>query len=60
MMQVIWVKIRSWHAVENHALKTLCGRQVQGEVQAAVLPGGKSCESCLRIIARQRYAESTP
>lgn len=59
-MDVQWVKIRSWHAVkpnyrdsrwENDSL-AFCGRRLMG---AAVddLPDEKSCESCLRILARE-------
>lgn len=51
-----WVKVRSWHAVEPTAdpdgrIKTRCGRWVTGEV-VDDLPAEKSCESCLRIVAR--------
>jgi hypothetical protein len=54
-MNVQWVRIRSWHAVRYQSLSlylTLCGRYSD---QAPVddLPGGKTCESCLRIIAKQ-------
>jgi hypothetical protein len=55
-----WVMIRSWHAVRTTyvtgGLVTLCGRVVAHGATASVdaLPSGKSCETCLRIFARQQ------
>ena len=49
----LYTRIRSWHVLENG--KTLCGRKV--DVFAPVdtdLPAEKSCETCLRILARKR------
>jgi hypothetical protein len=53
-----WVKIRSWHAVKFdtrgslHA--TYCGRFAAREAELLEdLPNEKSCESCLRIVAKQ-------
>ena len=59
-MDVKWVKIRSWHAVKpdyhdsrwpSDAL-AFCGRHLIGSAVDA-LPAERSCESCLRIIARK-------
>lgn len=55
-MNIFWYQIRSWHAATpTRALtsKTFCGRMVPVNAQwATERPSGKSCESCLRIIAR--------
>jgi hypothetical protein len=58
----VYVKIRSWHIeVDGQRHHTLCGLTVrdhpeEGEHQAGgwseTLPPGKSCESCLRALAR--------
>lgn len=58
-----WVKIVSWHAVRmvsrGGMVQTYCGRWMPvGTPTVAELPGGKSCESCLRITARQDDADS--
>lgn len=52
-----WVKIRSWHAVRNPSRSpnryvTFCGLVGDGP-PVEDLPAEKSCESCLRITARQ-------
>jgi len=47
-----WVKIRSWHVLRDDGLATLCGRQANGDI-VDTLPAEKSCETCLRIVARQ-------
>jgi len=54
-MDITWVKLTSWHAQrpKDHADTTYCGREIP--VDAAIsheLPAGKSCESCLRNVAR--------
>jgi hypothetical protein len=54
---MIWIRIRSWHGVLTptrvpNSYRTLCGRTAHG-TPADDLPAGKSCESCLRIIARK-------
>ena len=68
-MDVKWVKIRSWHAVRStisrvpndvvreglFASTTLCGR-IAGPGVVDDLPAERSCESCLRIIARKSDA----
>lgn len=56
-MDIEWVRIRSWHAVLTptrlpSTYKTLCGRRGSGDTVTG-LPAGKSCESCLRIVARR-------
>lgn len=47
-----WVQIRSWHAYVGGG-KTLCGRTVTAAVPVDFLPAGKSCETCLRSVARR-------
>jgi hypothetical protein len=54
-MDITWVKLISWHAArpKDHADTTYCGRQLPvGRPISDVLPAGKSCELCLRIIGR--------
>lgn len=56
-MNLVWFQNRhnlSWHAVvPNRGLvwKSLCGRVVE-TVTMAERGTGKSCETCLRIVAR--------
>jgi hypothetical protein len=55
-MNVVWVRIRSWHAIGTFDLAgpTLCGRRPKAQSDiASELPAGKSCETCLRIVARK-------
>jgi hypothetical protein len=55
-MKVAWVRIISWHALRVEALggRTLCGRAAAYNADISdEMPAGKSCESCLRIIARK-------
>lgn len=52
-----WVRIVSWHVlVPTRALPfaafTRCGRRVAAPEIRADMPQGKSCETCLRLIAR--------
>lgn len=53
-----WVKIVSWHAVRvtsrGGLAGTYCGRwaRAQAEVRED-LPSEKSCETCLRLVARE-------
>ena len=52
-----WVLIRSWHGVKQqlpipNRYKTLCGRPAYGQ-PVDELPAAKSCETCLRIVARK-------
>lgn len=50
-----YVRIRSWHVIRltrSGQPFTLCGRVGSGEIRD-LLPAEKSCETCLRIIARQ-------
>jgi len=50
---VLWVRVRSWHAYGLHG-RTLCGRLPMSDAPTSeALPSGKSCELCLRIVARQ-------
>lgn len=53
-----WVRIVSWHAVLTptrvpETYRTRCGRTVRNAETSDDLPAGKSCETCLRIVARQ-------
>ena len=51
----LWVRIRSWHALATVDGKTLCGRYAPVDSDTDTeLPAAKSCESCLRIIARKK------
>lgn len=52
-----WARVRSWHAVRTFLLggsvETYCGRVIASPAPIAEdLPAEKSCETCLRIIAR--------
>jgi hypothetical protein len=54
-MDIQWVKIKSWHAArpKDHADSSYCGQVLDGSMQISdELPAGKSCETCLRIVAR--------
>jgi len=55
-MNIEWVLIKSWHAIRltrSIEPRTLCGRIAAGSAEVRTdLPAGKSCESCLRIVAR--------
>lgn len=51
-----WARIVSWHAVGPDGTRTLCGRSLNRTEAGNLrdeLPAEKSCESCLRIVARQ-------
>lgn len=56
-VDVKWVKIRSYHAIRTwtrvpqHYI-TFCGRSASGP-ELDDLPAGKSCELCLRAVARK-------
>ena len=53
MSNWIWVRIRSWHVLVG-ANTTLCGRHASAGAETTdTLPAGKSCESCLRSLARR-------
>ena len=57
-MDIRWSKIQSWHAIQHESdagHSTYCGREAHGEV-VDDLPAEKSCESCLRIVARLQEA----
>jgi hypothetical protein len=59
-MDTQWVKIRSWHALRPHdhfGPTTYCGRDAEGREVRDELPSEKSCESCLRIVARIQDAD---
>jgi hypothetical protein len=53
----------SWHVVLTHTRaingwKTLCGRYLETTDTMSVLPSARSCESCLRIAARNEDRDS--
>ena len=53
-----YVRIRSWHVVLTHTrgfdtYRTLCGRTVVTKDTRDELPAEKSCETCLRSVARR-------
>jgi len=64
-MDVQWFRIRSWHAVKllsdrvGHTY-ALCGKQQSDAEIVDTLPSGKSCESCLRILARRVDIQPEP
>ncbi len=61
-MNRTWFKIVSWHASAGWESrggleKLLCGRWARvGAETSDTLPPGKSCETCLRKVARQDEA----
>lgn len=62
---MIWVKIVAWHAFRTYSranrIVTLCGRVApEGATVVDALPGGASCETCLRLYARRADAPETP
>ena len=64
-MDVQWVKIRSFHAVRLVSDRigrtwTVCGRNVEQAVIVDTLPGGRSCETCLRLVARRVDVQPEP
>jgi hypothetical protein len=64
-MDIRWVRIVSWHAVKGDSIFTTrggmlawgthCGRTAFGE-PVDDLPSEKSCETCLRMVARRADA----
>lgn len=48
----VWVRIRSWHAYVGGG-RTLCGRTIWDGETSDTLPAEKSCETCLRLVARR-------
>jgi hypothetical protein len=58
-VNIAWVRIRSWHALPLGALnfRTVCGRTAKFDSEVVdELPADKSCETCLRIVARKADA----
>lgn len=55
-MNTTWVRIRSWHALvqtPGGVRWTRCGRSPSPVDELSdELPAGKSCETCLRLVAR--------
>lgn len=60
-MDTKWAKLKSWHALrgpkDHFGPTTLCGRDAEGKEFIDELPTEKSCESCLRILARNQDHE---
>lgn len=59
-MDTQWTKIVAWHALRPHdhfGPTTYCGRDAEGRELRAELPAEKSCETCLRSLARLRDVE---
>jgi hypothetical protein len=55
-VNILWVRIRSFHALSDYQgiPRTLCGRSPSRDSDVYDrLPAGRSCESCLRIVARK-------
>lgn len=53
-----YFRIRSWHVLRGYTssgrLLALCGRTAPSDAETAdLLPGDRSCESCLRIAERR-------
>jgi len=63
-MDVLWVKIESWHAIGPDTIveyRTLCGIATPPDSETSdLLPADKSCENCLRILARANDEEPVP
>ena len=59
MSDQLWVKIVSWHALRpDDPDATVCGEEVTEENEVVdALPAEKSCELCLRILARHNDKE---
>jgi hypothetical protein len=59
MAKQLWVKIVSWHALRpDDPDVTVCGEEVAEEHEVSdELPAEKSCELCLRILARHHDKE---
>ena len=60
-----WFQIVSWHIVglfSDRVGRTgaLCGRRKLNAIIVDTLPSGKSCETCLRIQARQADTQPEP
>lgn len=58
-MDITWVLLKSWRALrpKDHADSTYCGRLVpEGRPVSDELPNAKTCELCLRIVARLQDA----
>ncbi len=54
-MDIQWAKIQSWHAIRPHdhfGPTSYCGRDLEGREVKDKLTSEKSCEICLRTLAR--------
>ena len=53
-----WVRIRSWHLVTPSralgAVPTRCGLWADGEVVRDLPSNQKTCETCLKLLARDQ------
>ena len=51
-MEIMWVKLESWHILQGE--RTLCGLDVEDADEVRdELGAEKSCENCLRLLARK-------
>jgi hypothetical protein len=54
-MNILYVRTRSWHVIRltrSLETRTLCGRTAGAAAETSdTMPAGKSCETCLRIVA---------
>lgn len=65
MADVAWFQIRSWHVVRLFSDRVgrtyaLCGRLKLNAVIVDTLPAEKSCETCLRLLARRIDKQPEP
>ena len=53
-MNIVWFKLKSWHAFRGPtSAVSYCGRVSSPYNETSnTLPAGKSCETCLRLVAR--------
>ena len=53
-----WIKLRSWHRILTptrmfDTYRTYCGRTIVGNPLPELPLDEKSCETCLRLVARE-------
>lgn len=51
----MYVKLDSWHIIEEDAVSTICGREtpLDAEISDRLPLDEKSCETCLRLAAHE-------
>lgn len=61
MVRVAGTPGRSWHALSPGELRrTRCGLDASLGPVSDILPAGRSCENCLRIIGRESDVPEAP